>query len=246
MTENDVLDLFRRSGALLEGHFRLPSGLHSPGYLQCALVLQHPPTPTRSARRSADAVRALGADSGAVAGARRHRHRPGSRPRARRPRHLRRARRRRADAAPRLHARRRRARAGRRGRGDDRRLDARDDRGGPRGRRDGRRRRGDRRPQRRHAGLDVPFHALAADVRCRPTSPSACPLCAAGVAGGQAGLAARRAQACRARPAGVRTLKLHARLRRHRLRRLAAAGRRARTVQGAARGRARAASTRRR
>jgi len=34
--------LFRRSGALLEGHFRLSSGLHSSGYLQCALVLQHP------------------------------------------------------------------------------------------------------------------------------------------------------------------------------------------------------------
>jgi orotate phosphoribosyltransferase len=29
-------------GALLEGHFRLTSGLHSSGYLQCALVLQHP------------------------------------------------------------------------------------------------------------------------------------------------------------------------------------------------------------
>jgi orotate phosphoribosyltransferase len=37
-----LLDLFRKSGALLEGHFRLTSGLHSPGYLQCALVLQHP------------------------------------------------------------------------------------------------------------------------------------------------------------------------------------------------------------
>ena len=37
-----VLDLFRRVGALLEGHFRLSSGLHSPGYLQCALVLQYP------------------------------------------------------------------------------------------------------------------------------------------------------------------------------------------------------------
>ena len=41
MTREAVLDLFRRSGALLEGHFRLSSGLHSPGYLQCALVLQH-------------------------------------------------------------------------------------------------------------------------------------------------------------------------------------------------------------
>ena len=37
-----MLDLFRSSGALLEGHFRLSSGLHSGGYLQCALVLQHP------------------------------------------------------------------------------------------------------------------------------------------------------------------------------------------------------------
>jgi orotate phosphoribosyltransferase len=43
MTRDELLDLFRRSGALLEGHFRLTSGLHSPGYLQCALVLQHPP-----------------------------------------------------------------------------------------------------------------------------------------------------------------------------------------------------------
>jgi orotate phosphoribosyltransferase len=42
MTANDVLDRFTRLGALLEGHFRLSSGLHSPNYLQCALVLQHP------------------------------------------------------------------------------------------------------------------------------------------------------------------------------------------------------------
>ena len=42
MNRDELLDLFRRSGALLDGHFRLTSGLHSPGYLQCALVLQHP------------------------------------------------------------------------------------------------------------------------------------------------------------------------------------------------------------
>ncbi|HEY3883956.1 MAG TPA: orotate phosphoribosyltransferase [Vicinamibacterales bacterium] len=42
MTDGDVLDLFRHSGALLEGHFRLSSGLHSDRYLQSALVLQHP------------------------------------------------------------------------------------------------------------------------------------------------------------------------------------------------------------
>lgn len=38
----NVLDLFRQTGAYLSGHFRLTSGLHSPEYLQCALVLQHP------------------------------------------------------------------------------------------------------------------------------------------------------------------------------------------------------------
>lgn len=37
-----ILELFRSTGAYLQGHFRLTSGLHSPGYLQCALVLQHP------------------------------------------------------------------------------------------------------------------------------------------------------------------------------------------------------------
>lgn len=37
-----VLDLFERTGAYLQGHFRLSSGLHSSGYLQSALVLQHP------------------------------------------------------------------------------------------------------------------------------------------------------------------------------------------------------------
>jgi orotate phosphoribosyltransferase len=42
VTHDQLLSLFRRSGALLEGHFRLSSGLHSPGYLQCALVLQDP------------------------------------------------------------------------------------------------------------------------------------------------------------------------------------------------------------
>src|SRR2546430_9646640 len=42
MTRDELLDVFKRSGALLEGHFRLTSALHSSGYLQCALVLQHP------------------------------------------------------------------------------------------------------------------------------------------------------------------------------------------------------------
>jgi orotate phosphoribosyltransferase len=42
MNQDAVLDLFRKSGALLEGHFRLSSGLHSNRYLQSALVLQYP------------------------------------------------------------------------------------------------------------------------------------------------------------------------------------------------------------
>src|SRR5919106_1593724 len=42
MTQDDVLNLFRKSGALLEGHFKLTSGLHSDRYMQSALVLQYP------------------------------------------------------------------------------------------------------------------------------------------------------------------------------------------------------------
>ena len=38
----ETLDIFNRTGAYLRGHFRLTSGLHSPEYLQCALVLQNP------------------------------------------------------------------------------------------------------------------------------------------------------------------------------------------------------------
>jgi orotate phosphoribosyltransferase len=37
-----VIDEFRKTGALLEGHFQLSSGMHSTVYLQCALVLQFP------------------------------------------------------------------------------------------------------------------------------------------------------------------------------------------------------------
>ncbi len=42
MTDNDVIRLFEENNALLTGHFLLSSGLHSPRYLQCALVLQNP------------------------------------------------------------------------------------------------------------------------------------------------------------------------------------------------------------
>ena len=59
MTRDELLDLFRRSGALLEGHFRLTSGLHSSGYLQCALVLQHPEHAEVLGRAIADRTRSL-------------------------------------------------------------------------------------------------------------------------------------------------------------------------------------------
>src|SRR2546422_1523172 len=39
---DQVLQLLRVTGALLEGHFILTSGLHSGGYVQCAKVLQYP------------------------------------------------------------------------------------------------------------------------------------------------------------------------------------------------------------
>ncbi len=41
MKAEEVIERFRRTGALLEGHFVLTSGLHSTKYLQCALLLQH-------------------------------------------------------------------------------------------------------------------------------------------------------------------------------------------------------------
>jgi len=59
MTRDELLTLFRQSGALLDGHFRLSSGLHSTGYLQCALVLQHPDHAEALGRAIADRTRDL-------------------------------------------------------------------------------------------------------------------------------------------------------------------------------------------
>jgi len=59
MTDAEVLDLFRHSGALLEGHFKLSSGLHSDRYLQSALVLQYPEFAERLGREIADRTRHL-------------------------------------------------------------------------------------------------------------------------------------------------------------------------------------------
>lgn len=59
ITQEEALDTFRRTGALLEGHFILRSGLHSRLYFQCALALQHMPTVERFGRALADKVRWL-------------------------------------------------------------------------------------------------------------------------------------------------------------------------------------------
>jgi orotate phosphoribosyltransferase len=42
MNKDEILAIFKRTSALLEGHFQLTSGLHSPQYFQCAKVLQYP------------------------------------------------------------------------------------------------------------------------------------------------------------------------------------------------------------
>ena len=61
MTENEVLQVFRESGALLEGHFVLRSGLHSRQYFQCALALQQMPVVEKLGGELAGKVRSLGA-----------------------------------------------------------------------------------------------------------------------------------------------------------------------------------------
>jgi orotate phosphoribosyltransferase len=61
VTESEVLQIFRDTGALLEGHFILRSGLRSRQYFQCALALQHMPTVERLGAAIAEKVRSLGA-----------------------------------------------------------------------------------------------------------------------------------------------------------------------------------------
>jgi orotate phosphoribosyltransferase len=53
----DLLAVFKEREALLDGHFLLSSGLHSPLYLQCARVLMDPALATRLGRTLADALR---------------------------------------------------------------------------------------------------------------------------------------------------------------------------------------------
>src|SRR6184192_1991684 len=115
MTEKETLALYEKTGALMRGHFRLTSGLHSDVYLQSALVLQYPEHAAALGAALAAPFREADVDG---AGARDRRHpggpRGGARPRRALPLH--RAGERRDDAAPRLHALRGRALPRRRGR----------------------------------------------------------------------------------------------------------------------------------
>ncbi|HEY7648562.1 MAG TPA: orotate phosphoribosyltransferase [Methylomirabilota bacterium] len=61
MTERETLALYEKTGALLRGHFRLTSGLHSDVYLQSALVLQFPEDAARLGAALAAALRDTGA-----------------------------------------------------------------------------------------------------------------------------------------------------------------------------------------
>jgi orotate phosphoribosyltransferase len=59
----DLLALFRRTGALLDGHFILRSGLHSRQYFQCALLLQHTEIAARVCSQLADRLRSFECDA---------------------------------------------------------------------------------------------------------------------------------------------------------------------------------------
>ena len=61
MTEAEVLQVFRDTGALLNGHFVLRSGLHSRQFFQCALALQQMPIVEKLGGALAQKVRGLGA-----------------------------------------------------------------------------------------------------------------------------------------------------------------------------------------
>ncbi|MHB8172447.1 MAG: orotate phosphoribosyltransferase [Thermincolia bacterium] len=57
LSKEEVLDIFRHSNALLEGHFRLTSGRHSNRYMQCAQVLQYPDQTAKLCQEIADTFR---------------------------------------------------------------------------------------------------------------------------------------------------------------------------------------------
>jgi len=63
MTSNEILDLFRSTNALLDGHFLLRSGLHSRQFFQCALLLQHTTIAARVCAALAEKLRGIDAET---------------------------------------------------------------------------------------------------------------------------------------------------------------------------------------
>ena len=61
MKQEEALKIFRESGALLEGHFVLRSGLHSRQFFQCAIALQQMPVVEQLGAELANRVRNLNA-----------------------------------------------------------------------------------------------------------------------------------------------------------------------------------------
>src|SRR5437667_5783778 len=59
----DLLAIFRKTGALLDGHFILRSGLHSREYFQCAILLQHTDIATKVCGWLADKLREFDCDT---------------------------------------------------------------------------------------------------------------------------------------------------------------------------------------
>ena len=182
MDQEAVLDLFRKSGALLEGHFRLSSGLHSDRYLQSALVLQYPEFAEALGRALAERTRHLqatvvlspalggiviGQEVGRALGVRAmFAERQDGTLTLRRGFAL--------DSSDRV--------LRRRGRDHDRRIDARDRGRGRGGRRAGRRRRRDRRSRHRIPRASTCRCRRWSSSTCRRIAPESCPLCARGEA----------------------------------------------------------------
>ena len=63
MTQQEILSIFRQTGALLDGHFVLRSGLHSRRYFQCALALQQMPIVEKLGAALAEKIKPLNIES---------------------------------------------------------------------------------------------------------------------------------------------------------------------------------------
>ncbi len=63
MTNNEIIDIFEKSNALLKGHFLLTSGKHSDQYFQCAQALQYPDVTTKICKELSDYFKDFEIDS---------------------------------------------------------------------------------------------------------------------------------------------------------------------------------------